>query len=46
MGVDMSFHWEMLNDGRRNEMYRAAIAGTASGRVVYDLGAGVGPMSL
>jgi len=46
MGAEMSFHWEMLRDGRRNEAYRAAIAGQVPGRVVYDLGAGVGPMSL
>ena len=46
MGAEMSFHWEMLSDARRNETYRAAIAGAVAGRVVYDLGAGVGPMSL
>jgi predicted RNA methylase len=46
VGAEMSFHWEMLSDARRNETYRAAIAGRAPGRVVYDLGAGVGPMSL
>ena len=46
MGAEMSFHWEMLSDARRNETYRAAIAGAVPGRVVYDLGAGVGPMSL
>lgn len=44
--MDMSFHWEMLSDSRRNDVYRAAIAGAAPGRVVYDLGAGIGPMSL
>lgn len=42
----MSFHWEMLSDSRRNDAYRAAILETAPGRVVYDVGAGVGPMSL
>ena len=46
VGAEMSFHWEMLSDARRNETYRAAIAGLVSGKVVYDLGAGVGPMSL
>lgn len=46
VGAEMSFHWEMLSDGRRNATYRAAIAGAAPGRVVYDVGAGVGPMSL
>jgi SAM-dependent methyltransferase len=46
VSTEMSFHWEMLSDSRRNEVYRAAIASAVSGRVVYDLGAGVGPMSL
>ena len=46
VGAEMSFHWEMLSDARRNETYRAAITGQVPGRVVYDLGAGVGPMSL
>ena len=46
VGAEMGFHWEMLSDGRRNATYRAAIAGAAPGRVVYDVGAGVGPMSL
>ncbi len=45
MPIDMSFHWEMLSDGDRNEAYRDAIQQQARGRVVYDLGAGVGPMS-
>jgi len=35
----------MLNDFERNAAYRAAIRESAAGRVVYDLGAGVGPMS-
>lgn len=35
----------MLNDHDRNAAYRAAIRRAAPGRVVYDLGAGVGPMS-
>jgi len=35
----------MLNDFDRNAAYRAAIRESAAGRVVYDLGAGVGPMS-
>ncbi|HLW48670.1 MAG TPA: methyltransferase domain-containing protein [bacterium] len=46
VGAEMGFHWEMLSDSRRNAGYRAAIAGAAPGRVVYDVGAGVGPMSL
>jgi SAM-dependent methyltransferase len=46
VGAEMSFHWEMLTDARRNDTYRAAIAGAVPGRVVYDLGAGIGPMSL
>jgi type I protein arginine methyltransferase len=46
VGAEMGFHWEMLSDGRRNAAYRAAIAAAAPGRVVYDVGAGVGPMSL
>jgi SAM-dependent methyltransferase len=46
MSAEMSFHWEMLNDGRRNDAYRAAIAAAAPGRIVYDLGAGIGPMSV
>jgi predicted RNA methylase len=35
----------MLNDYDRNQAYRAAIRRAAPGRVVYDLGAGCGPMS-
>lgn len=46
VGAEMGFHWEMLSDSRRNATYRAAIAGAVPGRVVWDLGAGVGPMSL
>lgn len=46
MDAEMSFHWEMLSDGRRNETYRAAIVRAVPGRIVYDFGAGVGPMSL
>lgn len=46
VGAEMSFHWEMLTDARRNETYRTAIAAAVPGRVVYDLGAGIGPMSL
>lgn len=45
MANDLGFHWGMLNDHDRNVAYRAAIGRVASGRVVYDLGAGVGPMS-
>lgn len=45
MRGDMSFHWEMLNDADRNQAYREAISQHVPGRVVYDLGAGVGPMS-
>jgi SAM-dependent methyltransferase len=46
MGPEMSFHWEMLSDGRRNDAFRTAIAAAVPGRLVYDIGAGVGPMSL
>jgi SAM-dependent methyltransferase len=46
MGPEMSFHWEMLSDSRRNDAFRTAIAAAVPGRVVYDIGAGVGPMSL
>lgn len=45
MPADLGFHWGMLNDHDRNAAYRAAIRRAAPGRVVYDLGAGVGPMS-
>ena len=45
MPADVGFHWVMLNDYDRNAAYRAAISRIASGRIVYDLGAGVGPMS-
>ena len=45
MPVDVGFHWVMLNDYDRNAAYRAAIRRSAPGRIVYDLGAGVGPMS-
>jgi predicted RNA methylase len=45
MTNDLGFHWGMLNDPDRNSAYRAAIRRAAPGRVVYDLGAGVGPMS-
>jgi hypothetical protein len=45
MPVDVGFHWVMLNDYDRNAAYRAAIRRSAPGRTVYDLGAGVGPMS-
>ena len=45
MPVDLGFHWSMLNDYDRNSAYRRAIRRLAPGRVVYDLGAGVGPMS-
>ena len=43
--LDAGYHWMMLNDYDRNAAYRAAIRRTAPGRVVYDLGAGVGTMS-
>lgn len=45
MPVDLGFHWSMLNDYDRNALYRAAIRRVAPDRIVYDLGAGVGPMS-
>ena len=45
MPTDVGFHWDMLNDYDRNAAYRAAIARAAPGRIVYDLGAGIGPMS-
>jgi len=45
MPVDLGYHWSMLNDVDRNAAYRAAIRRAAPGRVVYDLGAGVGTMS-
>ncbi|HXX39858.1 MAG TPA: hypothetical protein VEP50_17185 [bacterium] len=45
MPVDLGFHWSMLNDYDRNAAYRAAIRRTAPDRIVYDLGAGVGPLS-
>jgi SAM-dependent methyltransferase len=35
----------MLNDHDRNAAYRTAIRRAAAGRIVYDLGAGMGPMS-
>jgi hypothetical protein len=45
MPLEIGYHWYMLNDYDRNEAYRDAICRTASGRIVYDLGAGMGPMS-
>ncbi len=45
MARDLGFHWGMLNDYDRNTAYRAAIRRAVAGRIVYDLGAGVGPMS-
>jgi predicted RNA methylase len=43
--IDAGYHWMMLNDYDRNAAYRAVIRRAAPGRVVYDLGAGVGTMS-
>lgn len=43
--IETGFHWGMLSDYDRNAAYRAAIKATVRGLVVYDLGAGVGPMS-
>ncbi len=43
--IDAGYHWMMLNDYDRNTAYRRAIRRAAPGRVVYDLGAGVGTMS-
>ena len=43
--IDAGYHWMMLNDYDRNTAYRTAIRRAAPGRVVYDLGAGVGTMS-
>lgn len=45
MPLEVGYHWYMLNDHDRNRAYRDAIRLAAAGRVVYDLGAGVGPMS-
>lgn len=45
MTVDLTFHWEMLSDHDRNAAYRTAIQRETPGLVVYDLGAGIGPMS-
>lgn len=45
MPLDAGYHWMMLNDYDRNAAYRAAIRRAVPGRVVYDLGAGVGTMS-
>ena len=45
MPTDVGFHWDMLNDHDRNAAYRTAISRAVPGRVVYDLGAGIGPMS-
>lgn len=45
MPIDAGYHWMMLNDYDRNAAYRAAIHRAAPGRVLYDLGAGIGPMS-
>lgn len=45
MPLEVGYHWYMLNDHDRNRAYRDAIRLAAPGRIVYDLGAGVGPMS-
>jgi predicted RNA methylase len=45
MPIDVGYHWGMLNDYDRNAAYRTAIRRAAPGRILYDLGAGVGPMS-
>lgn len=45
MPLEVGYHWYMLNDHDRNRAYRDAIRAAAPGRIVYDLGAGVGPMS-
>lgn len=45
MPLDVGYHWYMLNDHDRNRAYRDAIRAAAPGRIVFDLGAGVGPMS-
>jgi predicted RNA methylase len=45
MPLEIGYHWYMLNDHDRNDAYRDAIRDAAPGRIVYDLGAGVGPMS-
>lgn len=45
MPLEVGYHWYMLNDHDRNDAYREAIRRIAPGRIVYDLGAGVGPMS-
>ncbi len=45
MPLEVGYHWYMLNDHDRNRAYRDEIRLAARGRVVYDLGAGVGPMS-
>lgn len=45
MPLDVGYHWYMLNDYDRNRAYRDAIRTAAPGRIVFDLGAGVGPMS-
>ena len=45
MPLEVGYHWYMLNDHDRNRAYRDEIRRAAPGRVVYDLGAGVGPMS-
>lgn len=45
MPLEVGYHWYMLNDHDRNRAYRDLIRVAAPGRIVYDLGAGVGPMS-
>ncbi len=45
MPLEVGYHWSMLNDQDRNDAYREGIRRVAAGRIVYDLGAGVGPMS-
>jgi len=45
MPLEVGYHWYMLNDQDRNDAYRDGIRRVAPGRIVYDLGAGVGPMS-
>jgi len=40
------WHFPMLNDFNRNQMYKKAISGQVSGRTVLDVGTGTGLLSL
>ncbi len=43
---DITIHQEMLNDTVRMESYQRALAEVAGGKIVIDVGAGTGVLSI